>query len=993
MRNISHIQLKDLEEIDVDDVDQEFEIDGDDYRVKKKKEYYERSKIMSTLSLVKEKIVSFFRTITSTNTRKAILLALLGIFIISFTIIISLATKHLNPVNNSIYSDIKLPGWIKPIHYLAHVETDLTNFTFNGSIVVTLNITKEENFIVIHSDSLDLQSVYLETLSNSYDFNEYPTTTDPTPTSTLLIPDKTVYDQNNTYYILTFEPLKGLIQKGNQYFNLYIKYNATLTDSLRGLYRSSYKEPETGQTKWIALTQFEPTDARSAFPCFDEPALKARWTIWMTISNEYKSLSNMLERSIDSTSSSSTSTTQLVKYETSPIMSTYLICMVIHQFDHQKDEILLEDGKTITIRIWYPPHLVNGASYPLSVAKNVTIFYNKYFDINYPLSKMDLIGVPDFSAGAMENWGLITFRNTDLSFDPSTGSIESKERVAEVVAHEIAHQWFGNLVTMKWWNDLWLNEGFATFMSYKAIQNSVPDFDTSFYFLFSEKQVGENLDSRSSTHSISNNYTSVMDIEASFDGITYSKGASVISMLESILQIQDTDYFQIGIRNYLKKYSYSNAATNDLWDCLSAAAGDKQVVPADVFMKSWVSTPGFPVINVEYRDNVFHLSQKRYIIGSTDDAGSIWPISLEAQDFCGTNTQLFDKKSLEIKESTSSDCLGLFLLNPQAKGFYRVFYDQSSLSNIINSLNQKDIISQHAKIQLVDDYFSFTKASIVEPSKVFEILHYTSKVQETNPVFWKTVFKGLTYVSDRMIRQPCYQELQTYIQNLIQKGLLGNIDIDKEPSGDNEKLLRKVAIAMGSYFEIESVDNYLHSLWEENKETPQNIDIELRPSLFQSIIRNGGVEEYEWIYEIYQNTLSINEREDALRALGDTSKSYLVHRSLNMLINGQVKQQDFGDLFYTLATNPSAMLESWHFVKNNIKYLQENLLVADFGRYMQIYGSSFDSEELLQDFSNFFNSGPGIIPDQPKTMTLETIRANIQWISKNSNNICNWLKK
>ncbi|KYQ90203.1 hypothetical protein DLAC_08802 [Tieghemostelium lacteum] len=998
MRNINHIQLKDLEEVDINENAEEELHESKEYKKKFKSadEDFDYSQGMSRSSL-KNRFRNLLHTLTATNTRKSVLLLIMAISVITFTIVISTETKSREPVEQQgqpfVFTNNRLPTWITPIQYLLNVNVDLNAFTFNGTNVITLNITKDDNFIVIHSENLKIDTVELQPIQLA-DYQSYPRSTDLSYNQEILIPDKIIYDTNNSYNIIYFKRLPQLINDGNQYFNLKIAYHANLTDSLRGLYRSHYSYEN--ETKWLAITQFEPTDARAAMPCFDEPQLKANWTIWLNIDQNYTALSNMPERS----SQDLLMNRKLVKFETTPVMSSYLVCMIVHQFDHI--ELTVNGDKNgiqkspITFRVWSAPYLMDSAQYALEIAKNSTLFYIKYFGIAYPLPKMDLVAIPDFAAGAMENWGCITFRQTDLLYDPQIADVDNKARVAEVVAHEIAHQWFGDLTTMVWWTDLWLNEGFSTFMSFKAMSAIISEFNSNFDFIYEIKQTGMKMDGQITTHPISNNFTNPVDIEGAFDSITYDKGASIISMLESLMQVNGVDYFQIGIHNYLTKYSYSNAATADLWDSLYKAVKPVKDLNIALIMKNWTSEPGFPYLSITTIQSQYVITQQRFI--ESDESNSPpsynWYVPLTYQTQCGlvNNNTLFSTKTYHM--NIQPQCHDLMLLNPMGKGFYRTQYSHYLYDLIIQNLKANNTkVSPLGKLTFIDDSFHFVQAGLLKPSRILTSLDYLREKFEDNPVIWKTVIKGLNYFTDRVYAEEYYQLYENYIQNIIQQGLVNNVPIDNNNHNltYNMASLQKITVATAATYNNQQIITQLYQIWLLCRDNVSLIQNELRGAMYRSIVKNGGEEEYNWVYKRYKSTNSINERIDALRALGNPKTIYLIYRSLNMLLNNEVRFQDFGDLISQLSYNPYAIDKTWRFMRDNFHYFKDKLLPADLAKYYQIIGNNFNSEGLLNEYEAFFKDKMTLLPSSTIKNTIEAIKNNIAWIKTNSNDIQNFL--
>lgn len=366
-----------------------------------------------------------------------------------------------------------------------------------------------------------------------------------------------------------------VIPKGSK-AQLEIKFTGHLNDKMAGFYRSTYKK-EDGTEGILATSQMEPTDARRAFPCFDEPALKATYTVTLIADKNLTCLSNMdVAAETDVQSTISGSTRKAVKFNKSPLMSTYLVAFIVGELNYVETNAF-----RVPVRVYAPPGQdIEHGRFSLDLAAKTLAFYEKVFGIEFPLPKMDQVAIPDFAQGAMENWGLVTYRVVDLLLDEKASGAATKERVAEVVQHELAHQWFGNLVTMDWWEGLWLNEGFATWASWYSCNAFYPEWNVWQTFVTDTLQGALSLDSLRSSHPIEVPVKRADEINQIFDAISYSKGSCVLRMISTYL---GEDTFLEGVRRYLKKHAYGNTQTGDLWASLADASG-KQV---EEVMASW----------------------------------------------------------------------------------------------------------------------------------------------------------------------------------------------------------------------------------------------------------------------------------------------------------------------------------------------------------------------------------------------------------------------
>ncbi|KAK4910425.1 Aminopeptidase 2 mitochondrial, partial [Elasticomyces elasticus] len=401
------------------------------------------------------------------------------------------------------------------------------------------------------------------------------------------------------------------------------KFSGKLNDNMAGFYRSSYKS-EDGTNKYLATTQMEPTDARRAFPCFDEPALKAEFTITLVADKDLTCLSNMDEASEKEVDSKMTGggKKKAVTFNKTPLMSTYLLAFIVGEL-----KMIETNAFRVPVRVYATPDRdIEHGRFSMELGARTLEFYEKTFNSEFPLPKMDMVAIPDFSAGAMENWGLITYRVVDLLFDDKTSGASTKQRVAEVVQHELAHQWFGNLVTMDFWDGLWLNEGFATWMSWYSCNTFYPEWKVWQGYVTDNLQSALALDGLRSSHPIEVPVKRADEINQIFDAISYSKGSCVLRMISKYL---GEETFMEGIRRYLKKHAFGNTQTGDLWSALSDASG-KDV---EKVMDIWTKNVGYPVVTVteDEKASAIHVKQNRFLRTADvkpEDDKTLYPVFL-----------------------------------------------------------------------------------------------------------------------------------------------------------------------------------------------------------------------------------------------------------------------------------------------------------------------------------------------------------------------------
>ena len=476
------------------------------------------------------------------------------------------------------------------------------------------------------------------------------------------------YDEDTQTTKLSF---KEKIPAGSK-AKVSLAFTGTLNENMAGFYRSSYKLKD-GTTKYIATTQMEPTDARRSFPCFDEPALKAKFTITLIADKDMTCLSNMDDVHEEEVDSKYGGKKKAVTFRETPLMSTYLLAFIVGKL-----KMIETDKFRLPIRVFVTEDRdVEQGRFSLDLAARTLEFYEKQFNSEFPLPKMDMVAIPDFSAGAMENWGLITYRVVDLLYDEKSSSANTKQRVAEVVQHELAHQWFGNLVTMDFWDGLWLNEGFATWMSWYSCNVFYPEWKVWEGYVTDTLQGALSLDSLRSSHPIEVPVKRADEINQIFDAISYNKGSCVLRMISKYL---GEDVFLEGIRRYLKKHAFGNTTTTDLWAALSDASG-KDVKSV---MEIWTKKVGYPVVTVteNTEDNSIHLKQNRFLRTADvkpEEDETLFPVFLALKTKDGVNEEM---TLMEREANFKVENLDFFKLNADHSALYRTSYSPERLNKL-----------------------------------------------------------------------------------------------------------------------------------------------------------------------------------------------------------------------------------------------------------------------------------------------------------------------
>ena len=565
-------------------------------------------------------------------------------------------------------NEFRLQKSIVPSHYSIFIEPDLINESFSGNEEISISVLETTKSIKINSIGLVIGNVKL---TGNIELNY------------------TKIEEDKKHETITIH-FKSLIDPGD--YNLKIQFSGKLDNSLRGFYLSKYRDNQGIEHK-IGTTQFESTDARRAFPCFDEPEFKSVFSISLKLDQSLMAISNSpIESEITNSEGKKT-----IIFKDTIKMSTYLVAFIIGPFEESETA----EVNNVPIKIISVKGKRHLSKYALNCGKFFLDYFNNYYGINYPGSKLDLIAVPDFASGAMENFGCITFRESLLLVDETRATESELTRIADVIAHEIAHMWFGDLVTMKWWNGIWLNEAFATFMATKAVDKFNPDWERWVQFGF-ERSAAFDVDSLEETRPIEYEVISPDDASGMFDLLTYEKGGSVLRMLEQYLGEQS---FQDGVKKYLKIHQYSNTDTKDLWESLEKSTNE----PVEKTMESWIFQPGFPQLMVSEENNSLKLEQNIFKYENTSNKNQVWKIPIVIKSFTESDKSIYktlmeeNKKYIDLNNSPDI----FHLVNVGGDGFYRIQYSNNLLTKILKNLNpEKNKLTNIERFCLLDDYWS-----------------------------------------------------------------------------------------------------------------------------------------------------------------------------------------------------------------------------------------------------------------------------------------------
>ncbi|VVC39573.1 Hypothetical protein CINCED_3A003208 [Cinara cedri] len=895
-------------------------------------------------------------------------------FIISLTLLWAVVCSALNS------SEFRLPDNFKPISYRLDVTTHLDDkFVFEGVVDIKIICSQDTDTVVLHSSNLNINTKGVVVANN--DGKIFP------------VSSIEFISKNELMFVKSSEKLKS----GGEYV-LTIPFTGNITDDLVGYYKSSYLDKDTNQTKWLAVTQFEPADARRAFPCFDEPAMKATFKIRLGHQKDLTSVSNM--RLLKTTPMPSNPDYVLDEFEDSVPMSTYLVAYMVSDFAFVDSE---SQDDEVKFRILARKGAVDQTELAKLAGPLVLKYYEDYFDEKFPLTKQDMVAIPDFSAGAMENWGLVTYRETELLIDPTVATSANIHRVAEVIAHELAHQWFGNLVTMKWWTDLWLNEGFATYVAARGVDFLYPEWnsfqvETAQNFL---QVLG--LDSLKTSHPVSVPVGHPDEIAQIFDTISYTKGSFLLHMMNSFL---GEETFKQGIRNYIDKHKFSNAEQDDLWSSLTDEAHrvgslDKNTTVKEI-MDTWTLQTGYPVLKVtrDYSSGMVTLSQERYLAikPNVTDQKSCWMIPLTMTNsadvnFNNTKAEIFLDCKTNVTLSMSKD-IGWIIFNMQMAGLFRVLYDSRNWMGIISTLNDPngfEKIHTLNRVQLINDIFSFSKTGDVEYGIAFHMLKYLKHEKEYLP--WMAALNGLEPINKLLKRTSNQGEVQNYMRRLLSPVYTNFRNMNEEVKGFEEIRFKNMIIAQACRNQMkdcihQSLELFSNWMTAEDPDNNNLLPRELKSIIYCQAIKNGGVDEWDFLWERYQRSNIASEKAKLLSALGCSSETWLLNRYLNWTIgdNAVIRKQDAITVFYSVASSDIGFYVAKDFLYRKIADISQYFQPRGdrVGRYVSVIGSQMKTVEELDEIQTFIDKSPSYLKGADLTInqTIETIKINIEWTDK-----------
>uniref|UniRef100_A0A8C5DLK1 Aminopeptidase n=1 Tax=Gouania willdenowi TaxID=441366 RepID=A0A8C5DLK1_GOUWI len=840
------------------------------------------------------------------------------------------------------WAQLRLPQSIHPIDYDITLNPNLDEMTFTGQSIITMSVHHNTRRLVLHGANFNITNATFKGPVNKVNVLEYK----PWQQIAIKLPEEL---------------------KAGQRCVLTLDYSASLSNTYDGFYNSSYTNKD-GTKSVLAATQFEPLSARKAFPCFDEPAFKATFHMKISRKPEYMTLSNMPKAKSTHLSNGRV----LDEFEkTSVNMSTYLVAFIVANFTPVSTNV-----SDTLVSVYSVPEKKEHTVYALEMASKLLEFYNNFFDIKYPLKKLDLIAIPDFLAGAMENWGLITFRETTLLVGQESSPLE-KQVVASVIAHELAHQWFGNLVTMNWWNDLWLNEGFATYMQYTSLQGNL--------FLSVRFRVLDK-DALNSSHAVSTQVETAEQVEEMFDAVSYEKGASILLMLNA--SMSGSNQFRKGIIQYLKQFRGRNTDTNDLWNSLTQNVSE--------MMNSWTSQKGFPLITVSIKEDQVTISQEHFLLssdGNTRSSRWVTPnIGDRGSGGCGSSSDREVGGSIPLPGKVK-----WLKMNYRNTGFYIVHYGDVGWAALTEALSTNvSILTQEDRASLIHNMFALSRLGRVSFQQVLNLLSYVSQETETSPVMEALFQLNTIYrLLDKRQESGLAARMKTYI--LARFGsLMNNQTWEKdEQDGVSELELRASLLETACMLEQENCTQAASALFKQYVES--NGTSRIPGDLQQVVFTVAAQSDEDWLtlLNMYHYATYDAEKKKLLLGLASTQDTRKIVWILQAGLRGEVVQtQELPLIIRVMCRGFAGHLFVWDFIQVNWERLIEKFPVGSFAiqSIIKSVTSQFSTQAHLDQVEAFF-SGLKERGSQMRSVqeALETIRLNQRWMDVNLPTLQRWL--
>ncbi|MGI9088398.1 MAG: M1 family metallopeptidase [Chthoniobacterales bacterium] len=846
----------------------------------------------------------------------------------------------------------KLPKEVVPQEYAIRIAPEVKKLTFTGSETIQLEVRKPVRQLVLNALEIEITKVSLDQK--------------PLAESTLKLDPKA----ETLTVSLPAELGQGLHSLG-------LEFSGKINAQGQGLYYANYQEHDTSTKKTMLGTQFEATDARRMFPCWDEPSFRARFRLTAVVPENWTAVSNMpIERETQ------TADGKELHFAITPAMASYLNVFCAGELDaiEKKNEGVLH-------RVVTTKGKAEMGRYALESAAQIVEYYNDYFGTAYPLPKLDEIAVPGGFGGAMENWGGITYYESALLFDPANSSAETKQRIFEVIAHEVAHQWFGDLVTMAWWDNLWLNEGFASWMGSKCSAKFNPEWEVWLARATPRdptrrvgipKEVAMEGDARSTTHPIQQTIATEADANGAFDDITYKKGQSFIRMLEAFL---GENVFRNGIRKYIARHKFSNTTTADLWNSLGEASGK----PVSEIAANWTQQPGFPIVKV-LRDpsGKITLTQERFTLNFPHAPALQWkiPLTYAVASASAPVSVLMTDKTLELSDIPPDRALKL---NVDGAGNYRVQYDAVSWKLLIAELPKMSVPD---RVNLLGDAWALVQADRAPLSFYLDLVEKLPS--RTELAEREQVINAFDFIDGLLLGNPQRASFQKYARGIL-RPTFDEIGWEPKPGEPTRHAtLRASLIAALASLGDEEIIAGCRERFEKFLKNHDSLAPDLRPPVLQVVGQQADEQTWKTLHELGRQTTSIEEKQNYYDALMSVTDPKLVQQSLQLALTDELPTSRALHLIPKVARESGHPELAWDFAKAHMKALLGKADALGINRYAPSLFTFFSDEARAAELEAYAKSNLPPASAKPVAAAVDEVTFRAELKKRLANQIAHW---
>ena len=811
-----------------------------------------------------------------------------------------------------------------PDHYDIYLDISREKKSFHGKTIVVGDA--QEELVKLNQKYLKITSVRVDQKKADFDYN----------------------DKEEVVNIKAGKVGKMKIE---------VDFEGKLTDSMMGIYPSYYEVD--GEKKQLVGTQFETTFARQAFPCVDEPEAKATFALAIKFDEKPGEtiISNQPEEKFKD---------GVHYFKPTVRMSSYLVAFVFG--DMQKKLTKTKSGVEIGV-FATKAHKAKELDFALDIAKRSIEFYEDFYETPYPLEHSYQVALPDFSAGAMENWGCVTYREAYLLLDPDNSSLDMKQLVATVIAHELAHQWFGDLVTMKWWDNLWLNESFANMMEYVAIDALEPNWKIWEMFQTSEVPAALQRDATDGVQSVHVMVNDPAEIDALFDSaIVYAKGSRMLVMVRALL---GDKALREGLKNYFAAHKYSNATGDDLWNALGKASG----LDIGAIMHSWLEQPGYPVVNAKVEDGKLVLTQKQFFIGKGKEVGRKWQIPLNA-NYAAVPKIMKDEELVvgDYKDLLANNGTP-FRLNVGNNSDFIVKYDQTLLDDILSHVDELDAVD---KLQLLQDFRLLAEGGQMSYADIVPLL--PKFADSTSPIVNNALYRIMTTLRNFVTPGSDEEKQLKKLYDLLSEKQVKRLGLlPKVGESNDDNLTRPYVVSDSLYADNDDTINGLHAIYSENSDNLEGISADIRSAVLVNEVKNfGNMTLFDKLLKKYQETSDASLKQDLCAGITSTKMPEIIDAIVDDFENAQVvKPQDLRAWYRNVLANPFGQEQAWNWIRLEWPWLEATVGGdMEFATFITVTANIFHTEERLKQFKDFFEpkiNTPGLTREiKMDTKVIET---------------------